>query len=496
MKANVSSILVCLVLSSAGMAHAATIDDARRNGLGWLVAHQDGDGAARSLKGLEVQTTAAFVEALAAGGLSKSPQQAQALAWLQNASAGSLDAQAAQVVALSGNGRAVSALAARIRDARTTSAFQSGQLYGGAFWGPYAGYAPSTMDTAHGMGALRAAGLSYPGDGNDLALTVLCSVLAAQLTTNPWSGAWPFALPQSSQPTQLGRGSLLATTAMTYELKRLRQSGKVSAGVSACSRSFGTSVDAALSNAKTWLIAQRNSDNGFAERNPQTGTLEASHPLLTALAIRTLALFAAEGDGAATTAVADGRTWLANQQNADGSWLGDSFVTARAVAALPAASGSALTDTDADGLTDVVEQRLGTNSAVADAQGVLPIDATAQSGVTATAFVANGVLNQVFSHALSAQGGTGPYTFTLKRGALPQGLNLAPGGAITGTPVQSGRFAFDYLVTDAQGQASEVIGRIDIADPAAPDAGDVPIPLWALGGLAVAMIAVLRRVRQ
>ncbi|BEP94571.1 hypothetical protein GmRootA79_29550 [Acidovorax sp. A79] len=56
-----------------------------------------------------------------------------------------------------------------------------------------------------------------------------------------------------------------------------------------------------------------------------------------------------------------------------------------------------------------------------------------------------------FSQALSASGGTAPYTYTLQGGALPPGLGLAGSGAITGTPTRRGGYTFSVRSTDHGG---------------------------------------------
>jgi hypothetical protein len=54
-----------------------------------------------------------------------------------------------------------------------------------------------------------------------------------------------------------------------------------------------------------------------------------------------------------------------------------------------------------------------------------------------------------YSAALSAAGGTGPYTFSVVAGALPPGLTLAPDGTISGTPRAGGPFSFWVRARDA-----------------------------------------------
>ena len=58
---------------------------------------------------------------------------------------------------------------------------------------------------------------------------------------------------------------------------------------------------------------------------------------------------------------------------------------------------------------------------------------------------------QGYSQALSASGGSGPYTFTVSGGSLPAGVTLAPSGLLAGTPAVSGTFNFTVTATDANG---------------------------------------------
>jgi len=57
-----------------------------------------------------------------------------------------------------------------------------------------------------------------------------------------------------------------------------------------------------------------------------------------------------------------------------------------------------------------------------------------------------------YTASLQATGGTGPYTWTVSQGVLPGGLNLASGGALTGTPAASGASQFTVTATDQLGQ--------------------------------------------
>ncbi|EKF18646.1 Calx-beta domain-containing protein [Nitratireductor pacificus] len=57
-----------------------------------------------------------------------------------------------------------------------------------------------------------------------------------------------------------------------------------------------------------------------------------------------------------------------------------------------------------------------------------------------------------FSQALSASGGTAPYTYSLQSGSLPLGISLTSGGLLSGTPTQRGGYAFTVRAIDNIGQ--------------------------------------------
>ena len=69
--------------------------------------------------------------------------------------------------------------------------------------------------------------------------------------------------------------------------------------------------------------------------------------------------------------------------------------------------------------------------------------------VVTTAALPGAALSVAYSAALSASGGSPPYTWSLASGALPPGLSLSAAGAITGTPTATGTFSFTVLARDA-----------------------------------------------
>jgi hypothetical protein len=63
----------------------------------------------------------------------------------------------------------------------------------------------------------------------------------------------------------------------------------------------------------------------------------------------------------------------------------------------------------------------------------------------------NGSVGAAYSQTITASGGTAPYTFTVISGALPPGLTLSSGGALSGTPTTVGSFSFTVRATDSAG---------------------------------------------
>ncbi|WP_316837546.1 MBG domain-containing protein [Pedobacter nutrimenti] len=60
----------------------------------------------------------------------------------------------------------------------------------------------------------------------------------------------------------------------------------------------------------------------------------------------------------------------------------------------------------------------------------------------------NGSLNSAYSQAITASGGTAPYSYTISSGSLPPGINLLS-GTLSGTPTTAGDYNFVVKATDA-----------------------------------------------
>ena len=97
---------------------------------------------------------------------------------------------------------------------------------------------------------------------------------------------------------------------------------------------------------------------------------------------------------------------------------------------------------------------------------------TAPLQLTAPSFHAGEVGVDYTPVDLGATGGLQPYTWTISTGALPDGLTLATGGQVSGTPTRGGGFSFTVQVSDAGGGAAALPATIAIA--AAPSASLIP----------------------
>src|SRR5580704_671425 len=70
-----------------------------------------------------------------------------------------------------------------------------------------------------------------------------------------------------------------------------------------------------------------------------------------------------------------------------------------------------------------------------------------------TTSLVGGQVGSVYGAAVTASGGTTPYSWSLSAGALPNGLTLSGAGQISGTPTAAGTSTFTVKVTDASAPA-------------------------------------------
>ncbi|MBS0214168.1 MAG: IPT/TIG domain-containing protein [Proteobacteria bacterium] len=68
-----------------------------------------------------------------------------------------------------------------------------------------------------------------------------------------------------------------------------------------------------------------------------------------------------------------------------------------------------------------------------------------------------------YSQAMAANGGTGPYTYSLVTGSLPTGVSLSSAGVLSGTTTTAGTFNFTVKATDAFGSSGSIAVSITVA---------------------------------
>lgn len=424
----------------------ATVDDARAQGLAYLVKNQKGDGSWYAREAIKVQSTAAALEALMNAGIRSGETFGAGTAWLGNSESPSTDSQARKLIALNDAGYSIT----------TASSLLSGGRNSENNWGSYAGHQTSVIDTGLALAAM----VRVNGAFNDFGI---CALLRAQSSTD---GGWPHLLPATGAPIHIGKTALLPTVYMALGLKRYVDAGNwvsttcTVSGVST-TYTFTNVLNAAISG----LAATQHADGGFGE-NP------ASTPLETALVYS--AIQAINPSHAALAAAQNYLVIGAGKPGADGSWGGDPLTTALALKTLPTVT---LPDTDRDGLPDVVEAAMnnGSSTTVADGRDQAPGNGQSIVGVTAPLPLPAAILGQAYSYNLAQAGLSG---FALSTGGLPPGLTLSPGGLLSGTPTQSGAFSFQYQASPSFTQ----LAQLSVTAPGATTTdGDVPtLPEWGM----------------
>lgn len=474
-----AGVMACL----AGQVAFADVNQARVQGLKYLVQTQRGDGSWSSALGdLDVQATANAIHAMGRGGLRASPNYASALSWIANAESQSTDSLARRAIALSdgGLGLAAQTIADELYETRNVTTH--------ALWGGYDGHATSYFDTALGLSALRVADRNFDGKVSGPVVSAVCELMVNRVVPAAGQSAWPMAPAAPGQPITTTRPSVVATALVMGELEALRARGAISS-VSCNSITFNLAT--VVGEASAWLQPRQNaSDGGFGELR-SNGTQGVSSVFVSATVYQALASLPSPPQPAASNAL----NYLVAQQNPDGSWRGDAFMTTQVLAAIVPATGAQSLDTDNDGIPNVVEQALGRNELVADSAGALAAPSLSVPGVTATSFAAQGQVGVPFTYAMQ----TGGSLISIVSGALPPGLMLnTTDGVISGTPARGGSWSFEFE-RQVSGAPQTVIGRIDVVsaqDPGSTD-GDVPLPGWALLALGGALLgAVQRRTRR
>ena len=107
------------------------------------------------------------------------------------------------------------------------------------------------------------------------------------------------------------------------------------------------------------------------------------------------------------------------------------------------------------------------------------INVAAPTLVVSPVSLPNPAVGTAYSQTLTASGGVVPYSFALTSGALPAGMTLGSGGALTGTATQVGSFSFTVTVTDNFSQVGSSAYTLVVGAPTltmTPAAGVLTAP--------------------
>lgn len=141
------------------------------------------------------------------------------------------------------------------------------------------------------------------------------------------------------------------------------------------------------------------------------------------------------------------------------------------------ADNGALTGTPTQEGTFTFQVRVvdSTNETFADGVFQLVVVRAALTIVTGP-FLPPGAAGDPYSIPLEARGGTPEYSWTVVAGGPPQGVTLAEGGVLSGTPTAFGDFGFRVRVTDDAGETAEQNFAVSISAPPPPQASIQGLP--------------------
>ncbi len=148
-------------------------------------------------------------------------------------------------------------------------------------------------------------------------------------------------------------------------------------------------------------------------------------------------------------------------------------------ATVGAAGGTAPYSFTITGLPGGLTAAGGTISGKAQVPGTFPVSVKANDskGLTVSASLsltvtgpgplqvtssslADGTINQPYSQALSAAGGSPAYSWSQSGGVTPTGLSITPSGTVFGQPTQPGSYTFGVQVNDTSG--GQAVGTVTI----------------------------------
>ncbi len=430
----VGIIASTVALSSVSWAATqAELDASRDKAIAWLVLNQQADGRWVSAPGLDIQTTAAAVEALQAAGQSRMPRFAAAVAWLQNAEASSNDALARQIIALKKAGVDV----ASNRLVQTLLARRNAVDKG---WGAYPGFNASVPDTPIAMSALKLMGQTLTD-----AATLESAFNASSVASGTGQRYWLHVLGNDAVPQDRSKGEPVLPTALT--VLALKDQAMAA-----------TAMNEAVAYLKSHQSSSGASLGAFTGADGQVAALE------TAVAGDALAATAATGR--ADAAVQSALDYLRRTQDVSGSWSSDALSTAVALKFVGTASG-AQPDTDGDGISDALELLLGTDPNRADAKLLALGNEALQSPAGPDTMSLTYAMVRGAAANINLPIASAATCCTTTSGSLPAGVTLSASGSplsvkLTGAPTEVGAFDLRLYYTSTSGVDKAVQLRLEV----------------------------------
>jgi len=438
------ALVSTLLFTSVSLAATQTqIDNARANGIAWLVQHQNGDGSwGDTDAATRMAATTESMEALRRSGAKYGHLFTRALSWVANTKTESVDSLARKIEQLEKEGLSSEELG-------LMQELMSYRDVINKCWGSFEYHSCSFPDTSLAMDAILNARITsgYLYSDDFATLDLIMSSHAPYPTVNGWSyiaAGDGSTLDQKIMPTAYN-----LITQLRY-FSWYRYWGLISPGNATFSELIND-----LNIGSSWLFNRFYAVDGSFRDDPSIATGAVQSTALAYYALAAMRDYGFPFPPAELAELVSAQDFIISQQQADGSWEGGALVTALAVRSLPSAT---MTDTDNDGIPDTVETVLGTNPNVADGRGYLDnngldLDHLQNTGLSAPAIMRETVVNQAFSHTPTVSGGTPGYSWSLLTGSLPSGISLISSvtGALNGTPTYVGSQTFALQAQDATG---------------------------------------------
>ena len=320
----------------------------------------------------------------------------------------------------------------------------------------------------NGNGTATIAGTPDPGTGGTYEITISAmngvGAVASQSFTLTVQQAPTFTSGASATFVVGTPGSFGVTTSATPAVTTIVRTGALPSGVTFTDNGNGTATLAgtpAAGSAGTYPLTLTAS-NGVGAPAVQNFTLTVHQaPAITSVNSTSFTIGAAGTFTVTTT----GFPTAGIARGGDALPAGVTFVdNANGTGTLSGTPGAgttgayALTFTASNGIGSPAVQNF-TLTVACPAVSVLP----------AAGALPGGMYQQPYSQVFTAVGGTG-HTFAVTAGALPAGLTLASGGALTGSPTVTGNFSFTITATNAFGCPGSAAYTLAVVPNAADEA--------------------------